>query len=750
MKKKIVILLLSLFLFFLGGIFVTLYMIFQTTANLDSLITLHKVEIIRQELVINVQKVQSNLYTTGTMFGKELDIIVDNVLKLRNAVQRCGSCHHVPSVDLAIKDLQEMTEQYQESLSYFITSTADKKRIERLQTIAADIGDSIISKSQAMALSANESLRKKTIEATRKVNTSKNILGYTIFSSFIISAAIALFLIKSITEPVSELLKATRKIKSGELGYTSSYVGQNEFRELIGSFNEMSKSLKETNEEILSQMTRNQTILQTSIDGFVLFDEEGLILDVNPALCTMLGYDEEELLHKKFTEIGLFDLKFEREQLLNRIKAANSLIFQLDQKTKDGTVVTVEISATFTEMEGRGNFFCFIRDITQRRKMEAELLKVQKLESLGVLAGGVAHDFNNLLAGILGNIDLAMKCLGPQDKVYDKLANAKKATGRAQNLTHQLLTFSRGGEPIKQPLSIAKLIEESTRFILSGSNVRSDYHLPDNLWIVEADKGQISQVIQNITLNADQAMPRGGTITVSAENVVIGENNSMPLTKGEYIKITFVDQGGGIEKKYLTKIFDPYFTTKQSGSGLGLTICHSIVNKHNGHLVVESTPGIGTTFTVYLPALQRESLPEAVATEDEVIMGAGSVLVMDDEEPLRVIVSEMLKHLGYEPDLASHGSEAIEMYKRAKTTGKPYTAVIMDLTIPGGMGGKEAIAELLRFDPEVKAIVSSGYSNDPIMAEYRKYGFQGVVSKPFDTEQLSKALYNLLKQSSYH
>ncbi len=744
MKKKILLLFLLLFVLFLAGVVTNLYLISQTINNLDSLVALHKVEIIRQELVINVQTVQANLYTTGTSFGKELDVIADNVLKLDNRVRSCGGCHHAPPIARDIKELQRLTEQYEDALSYFITSTADPKRIKRLQIVAADIGDTIIAKSQKMALTANKSLRKKTIAASEKVRKSKWILVATLAISFLIALAIAIYLIRSITKPVSELLMATRRIKAGELGATSSYQGQNEFKELIESFNDMSLTLKETNEKILAQMTRNQTILQTSTDGFALIDEEGHIVDANPSLCAMTGYTKEELVQMKFADIELLESQFDPIDLLERIKEARSLTFQADQKTKDGTLIAVEISASFSDMEGRGNFFCFIRDITDRKKMGAERLRVQKLESIGVLAGGIAHDFNNLLTGILGYIDLAMRNLDPDNKIHGWLENAKKASVRAQNLTQQLLTFSKGGKPVKQLVLIAPLLKESTSFVLSGSNVRCDYHLPEDLWPIEADKGQISQVIQNITLNGAQAMPEGGTITVRAENVTVDEGELPPLRKGEYVKIEFVDTGTGIEKKYIEKIFDPYFTTKEDGNGLGLTICHSIISKHNGRIVVESELGVGTTFTIYLPAMKEKSPHESAADGPMEILGTGRILVMDDEDQLREIVAEMLKYLGYKADLAADGAEAVALYIKAREAGKPYDAVIIDLTIPGGMGGKEAIEKLRQYDPQVKAIVSSGYSNDPIMAEYRKYGFSGVVAKPFEIADLGKILHDVL------
>ncbi len=744
MKRKIVILFLTLFLFFLAGVSTALYMVFQTTASLNALITLHKAEIIRQELVINVQTVQANLYTTGTIFGKELDAIVDNVLALRVTVASCTGCHHEPNISQDLHELQILTDQYQEALSYFITSSADQERIARLQASAADIGDEIIAKSQAMAGAANEALRSKTFIADAKVAKSKNLLILTILLTFLAAVVIAIYLTKSITKPVLELLNATRKIRTGNLGYQSPYQGRDEFNELIQSFNEMSASLKQNNENILRHMARNQSILQSSIDGFLIFAEDGQIIDANPALCAMTGYSKPELLAMKFTDIEVLSPINTSGNLLKQIKESNSLIFPVEQKTKTGNVLTVEISATFTEIEGMGNFFCFVRDITARRKTEEELQKVQKLESLGILAGGIAHDFNNLLTGILGNIDLAMRRLGSDEKAQGWLNNAIKASRRAQELTQQLLTFAKGGAPVKQPVQVTELVEESIRFILSGSTVRCESDIPGDIWLVEADKGQISQVVQNITLNACQAMPEGGTMKIRVENVVIGEGEMAPLPSGKYVKLSFIDQGPGIEAHHLSRIFDPYFTTKQSGTGLGLTICYSIITKHHGLLKSESTLGVGTTFTIYLPALQsREQILSDEGT-DASPRGNGRILIMDDEEHIREIAADMLSHLGYETDQAQDGKEALEKYRQARDSGCPYSAVIMDLTIPGGMGGKEAVSQLLTLDPRAKAIVSSGYSYDQIMADPGKYGFAGVVSKPYDMVKMGTTLHRVI------
>jgi two-component system, cell cycle sensor histidine kinase and response regulator CckA len=325
-------------------------------------------------------------------------------------------------------------------------------------------------------------------------------------------------------------------------------------------------------------------------------------------------------------------------------------------------------------------------------------------------------------------------------------------------LTQQLLTFSKGGSPIKKNASITELLRETSDFILSGSKVRCEFSLPDNLWSVEVDEGQISQVINNLIINARQAMPKGGIIKVCAENVGeengVAENGGLEVNsgsilkastpgKGNYVKISVKDQGSGIPKEYLSKIFDPYFTTKEKGSGLGLATSYSIIKKHGGYISVESEVGVGTTFYVYLPASMKEILTGEDEQED-ICFGHGNILLMDDQESIREMVGEMLSFFGYEVESAGEGTEAINLYKKAKEAGQPFDAVILDLTVPGGMGGEEVVQKLLEIDPQVKAIVSSGYSDDLIISEYKQYGFSGVVIKPYDMKKLSEALHKVI------
>jgi PAS domain S-box-containing protein len=401
------------------------------------------------------------------------------------------------------------------------------------------------------------------------------------------------------------------------------------------------------------------------------------------------------------------------------------------------------------------------RDITRQRRTEEEMLKTSKLESVGVLAGGIAHDFNNVLTAVLGNILLARMDLPPEGAAARRLAEAEQACLRAKDLTQQLLTFARGGDPIRKTVSIGDLVRESANLALRGTNARSELHLPDDLWPVDVDPGQMAQVFNHLVVNARQAMPDGGVVRIRAANMPPAppdRRHRSALPPEARVRITVEDHGAGIPEEHLSRIFDPYFSTKEQGSGLGLAIAHSVIAKHGGRIAVESRVGIGTAFLIDLPAARPRpgaSVPEALAdagretaparTGEAPGRGKARILVMDDERPVKEVLGAILGHFGYEPDFARDGLEALEIYRAARDSGRPFDAVILDLTIPGGMGGKETIRRLLEIDPEVRAIVASGYSDDPVMADYRRYGFRGVVPKPFRFEELREVLERVLR-----
>ena len=385
-----------------------------------------------------------------------------------------------------------------------------------------------------------------------------------------------------------------------------------------------------------------------------------------------------------------------------------------------------------------------MHDITEKKRMENEFLKMKKIESIGVLAGGIAHDFNNILTSILGNISLAKFKFSQNDltKIPELLSNSEKASFRAKDLTYQLLTFSKGGSPIIKTIAINKLVKETLEFAIHGTNIISETHIPENLWYVDIDEGQITQVIQNIVINACQAMPTGGKVTIDVENYCHDSSKirGLSLDSGDYVKISIKDEGSGIPKELLERIFDPYFTTKENGQGLGLATTYSIVRKHNGSIIVESQIGKGTTFIFFLPRSKDENVIQNKSKTFK--SGEGRILVMDDDQMIRDLFIEMLSGIGYEIETAKNGIEAFTKYKDSFDS-KKFNCVIMDLTIPGGMGGKETLDLLKNFDPDVKAIVSSGYSNDPILSEYEKYGFMGVITKPFHIEDISEILLKI-------
>jgi len=373
-----------------------------------------------------------------------------------------------------------------------------------------------------------------------------------------------------------------------------------------------------------------------------------------------------------------------------------------------------------------------MENVTELLQARQEMLKTQKLESLGVLAGGIAHDFNNILTGVIGNISLAQFELHDPEKLAKRLEHAERSAVRAKDLTRQLLTFARGGEPVRKIVKVPDLLREAVKSTLRGSNVKCEFEFANDLWPLEVDEGQLAQVIQNLALNALQAMPEGGTITLGATNVLSQQGS-------RFVTISLADTGGGIPDYQLAKIFDPYFTTKQSGSGLGLATCYSIIRKHGGKIRATSSLGAGSCFKISLPA----AFQSCEAKPSSPLAAVSDVLVMDDDEEVRKVTKSILEQFGYTVECAENGEEAIERYRQRKGEGKTFSAVILDLTVPGGIGGKETIKKLLEIDPDVKAIVSSGYSNDPVMADYRGYGFRAVLKKPYLPGEIRNVLQEL-------
>ncbi len=513
--------------------------------------------------------------------------------------------------------------------------------------------------------------------------------------------------------------------------------------------------VQERTRELAAEKERLTVTLCSIGDGVISTDLEGKIVLVNTVTEQLTGWSRQEAVGKPLQEVFNIINEQTRQPCENPVAKvlATGRIVDLENHTvliaRDGREYAIEDSGApiFDQKNNSIGTVLVYRDVTEEKRTNAELAKVKKLESVGVLAGGIAHDFNNILTAILGNIELSALYVEPDSEVYPLLDETRKAAIRAKDLTQQLLTFAKGGDPVIQTASITKIITDSANFVMHGSSVVCDFRIAEDLWQVAVDTGQISQVIQNIILNACQAMPKGGVIEVTCKNIrnIDRESLTLPLTK--YIKIIIADSGSGIPEKIIDRIFDPYFSTKKKGSGLGLAICHSIISKHDGTVTVQSVPEKGTTFTIYLPASLKPK-QTALPGEPGTVSPAKrtTVMVMDDDAMIRTLTKKMLTRTGHQVILTKNGHEAIEQYNEDFAGKRSIGIIIMDLTIPGGMGGKETVKEILRINPEAKVIVASGYSNNPVMAHYQKYGFTASIAKPFQLEDLNRLLDDIITQ----
>ena len=504
---------------------------------------------------------------------------------------------------------------------------------------------------------------------------------------------------------------------------------------------------KQAEDALAAEKERLIVTLRSIGDGVIATDIDGRVSIINKLAEDLTGWRQGDALGQPLPTV--FSVVHQRTRQVYRnpvsqVLSAGEIVDLPDQSilvSRTGTERMIAASAApIRDLESKiiGSVLVF-RDVSDQQAIMEERVRASKLDSLGILAGGIAHDFNNILTAVIGNISFARLFCQPGEKQFERLEDAEKAALRAKDLATQLLTFAKGGAPVRQTASLTELIRDSTSFALRGSNVRCEFQAPPNLWPVEVDQGQFSQVIQNLVINAVQAMPGGGVVRVSADNVTIEADSPLGLIAGRYCRITVKDHGTGIKPEHLGKVFDPYFTTKEKGTGLGLATSYSIIKKHDGIITADSTWGVGTEFHVHLPASEKEVKPlkpEPVTN----VQGHGRILVMDDEDLIRELAQTALEFLGYQVDAVPDGEACIKAYVAAREEGKPYAAIIMDLTIPGGMGGKEAIQKLLEIDPDVRAIVSSGYSHGPEMANHKQHGFRGMVGKPYKVEELAREI----------
>lgn len=513
------------------------------------------------------------------------------------------------------------------------------------------------------------------------------------------------------------------------------------------------RQLRHSNRALAAEKERLSVTLASIGDAVIATDIDGVVVLLNRIASKLTGWNSNEAVGQPLEQVfRIVDGRsYEpREDPVEKVLRSGNIETLASHTTliaRDGTRRNIADSAApIRDVEGAtlGVILVF-RDISERLRTEQELLKIRKLESVGVLAGGIAHDFNNILAAILGYTGLALLERDTSDALRSRLQEIEKAANRATGLTQQLLTFAKGGEPVKQIASITTVIRDSADFVLRGSNVHCTYQFDDNLWSVEIDQGQISQVIQNLIINAAQSMPAGGVIRVTCGNHSQQITDAL-LPAGRYVRIGIRDQGIGIPAELCERIFDPFFTTKQEGSGLGLAITHSIISRHDGRISVESVPGAGTTFTIDLPATTLQPLPSAERITLAPGDTRGKILVMDDDDMMRELATDILTLAGHQVTTAREGAEALGRYLDAASSGAPFDLVILDLTVRGGMGGLEAARSILGQDPQARIIVASGYSNDEVMAHYHQYGFRAAIAKPYDVAVFTATVASVLAE----
>lgn len=571
--------------------------------------------------------------------------------------------------------------------------------------------------------------------------------------TIILSILITIYFAKYISNPILTLKDITKKITpdSLELGASIELKGSQEIQELRKAFVELLASIKYFNDALHYEKQQLVSILDGIHDFILIVDMNKSVLYRNPSLqkicndskLSQLGCPLPEMLQQKYSELPTA-----------KENGASAVLRLTFEDTCHHRIL--DIASSEILFDEKPAILAVMRDITEKKRLEEELAKIDKLQAIGVLAGGIAHDFNNILAAILGNIQIARMKLNAGSPADERLEKAEKAITRAVSITKQLLTFAKGGAPVTGSMDIKNVIKETAEFSLRGAKSTFEFYFSPDLWQAKADGGQMSQVFHNLFINANHAMPNGGIITITADNFTLEQNiPDLPLMPGRYVRIAVKDTGTGIAPENINKIFDPFFTTKEMGSGLGLATCFSIMKKHGGYISVSSTIGAGATFTLFLPAIEKHETALVSDEQEHKSKPASSpvsslkgkkkrILVMDDEPMLRELYVDALGEVGCVVDACKEGDEAIGLYLKEFHSNTPYDLVILDLTIPGGKGGKETSVELLKINPEAKIVVCSGYADSEILANHYNYGFCAQISKPFSGSELRKAVEKIL------
>ncbi|MEW6527251.1 MAG: PAS domain S-box protein [Spirochaetota bacterium] len=539
---------------------------------------------------------------------------------------------------------------------------------------------------------------------------------------------------------ISSIIDITQMKRSAQIIYE-------QYKELQKINNDLIKTKEELtlrNIQLFEEKERFNRVLESINDAVIVTDKRAVILLVNNATCHLLNREYNEIIGKDVTTILDLDCKKRVDftfntiiEILQQKSIANECILHVGNVLYNIELYILPLKDQMNSITGT---IVVLRDITQKKIIEDHIARTSKLESVGLLAAGIAHDFNNILTSVVGNLSIIKNKIHESSELYQHINDAEKASFKAKELTQQLLTFAKGGAPVKKVTSLSAMFKDIVTFVLRGSGVEFQFIIDDNLYNVEVDEGQISQVIQNIVINAREAMNDHGLLKIYARNVTDEDPIKAIIGKDNYIRISIEDNGPGIPNENIEKIFDPYYTTKPHGTGLGLTVVYSIIKQHGGYIFVDSQPGKGTRFDIYLRATEKNVAVIDDKSNEISVIGKGKVLVLEDDENIQFILRTMLEELGYEVDIACDGDEAYQKYLMAKELQQKYSFAIMDLTIPGKKGGKDTISQIRKLDNEFKVIVSSGYSNDPVMSNYKDYGFDGILPKPYRFEELKQII----------
>jgi PAS domain S-box-containing protein len=769
MRHKIILSLLAIFVFFAIGAAVAVIYITQTPMELNHLIELHQIESLKRNLVNNVQTVQSDLYSVRTPLAHKLDSIVNNVSQLEDAANNCSSCHHSPVLTKKIKKVQELIQNYQDEMSRYITASANRARIEKIGLRAVALANKIFVESEEMSLKASKKLGYLTGKALNKIKVARIVLIITLISVFILGLLVSINLTRSVTKPVKELVNATRMIARGSLGHEISYKGNREFGELAKNFNVMSTALKEgynnleaANIELQQEITvRKQaekkiekaynmthSILEKSPFGIYVVNNDGTIEYANPAMLKISGTEI-----KQFIGINVFEFPIYRECGIDKkIRAAlQGKFFYLGGVKYTSHYGNKYTTRNFTgipfDEENKKKALIFVEDITEREKLEEQLRQAQKMEAIGTLTGGIAHEFNNIITAITASAELLLARVPKDDRIrkYPKIIHTSAL--RAANLTQSLLAYSRKQVTNMQLLSIDTVLDDIKGIIpgIIGEDIRVEIENTDDEIKIMADSNQVEQVLMNLVTNARDAMPDGGKLTIKTKRAEIDDEFIKKYGYGKpglYSLISVADTGVGIDKPAQAKIFEPFFTTKEvgKGTGLGLSIVYGIVKRHNGYINVESEPGKGSIFYIYLPIIKAGVKQRKKKVKPVHIDGTETILLAEDDTNVRQLLGSFLEEAGYKVIEAINGEDAIKKFMAHKDAVQLF---LSDVIMPV-KNGKEAYAEIEKVKPGLKVIYISGYNDNLIYEKGISSTEQNFIHKPVSRQELLERLRNVL------